>query len=64
MVHFPKKIMGQFFIRRGRFGESPDFFVDFFCETFPKLNNRNKLNDEIDHLEQHSSKSHLKKDST
>ena len=36
--------MGHFFIRkntktwgggRGRFGKTPDFLPDFFCETFP-----------------------------
>ena len=25
---------------RGRFGKSPDFFVDFFCETFPNSDSR------------------------
>ena len=47
-----KKILGHFSIRkntkpgggreggcRGRFGKSPDFLFDLFCETFPKRYN-------------------------
>ena len=40
MVHFQKKIMGQFFIRkrgRGRFVKRPHFSREIFCATFPEL---------------------------